>query len=373
MNFMQKDRETLEKFLPGLDEKLKTLSFEQTEKKGNPAIAIYRDSRGPCVLIPKEYGGLGASAAEGIRIHRALGSRSPSLALAVTMHNFTIAFLVEYTLYGEETKDMCRQVSEHSLYLASGFAEGKHNANVLTPSMTATPTEGGYLLNGSKKPLSLTHSMDILTASVMVQEPTGNRRALAVVPAQVEGLERHPFWNNAIMGGAENDHVELKDVFLPQEYLFFPDVEEDLDAVEAGGLIWFQLMVTASYVGVVSSLLERVLEKGNRGTAEGRVSAAMDLECATQALVGLALEMDAGERSPDLLARALYTRYSIQERLPQVALSCAEMLGGMDFINNPDVSMLLGAARLLAYHPPGRIGTVPSLDHYLNGGPLKMV
>ena len=149
-------------------------------------------------------GGKGATPVEAIQIHRAVAARSPSLAIAMTMHNFSVATLVEYLFYGDYTVELLQQIAGGQLLVASGFAEGRAGTSILDPTMKATPVEGGFLLNGSKKPCSLSNSMHILTASVAVPSNNGNgghRRAVAVVPADSEGIDRKPFWSSNVLRG----------------------------------------------------------------------------------------------------------------------------------------------------------------------------
>jgi alkylation response protein AidB-like acyl-CoA dehydrogenase len=335
---------------------------------------MLREREGTALLIPTEHGGKGASPVEAIQIHRAVATRSPSLAIAMTMHNFSVATLVEYLFYGDYTVELLKQISGGQLLVASGFAEGRPSTSILDPVMKAARQEGGgYRINGSKKPCSLSNSMHILTASVAVPNPTGNgsRRAVAVVPADAEGLSRKPFWRSTVLGGAESDEVSLTDVQVGDDQVFFPEVEESLDAVEAGGFLWFELLVSASYLGVASALVERVLA-GKRGDAVERTQLAIDAEGAMTALEGVARAMQTGERGEGILVQSLFVRFFVQQAIERISARATELLGGMAFIGSPDVAYLLAASRALAFHPPSRTSVAPALDGYLMGEPMRV-
>jgi alkylation response protein AidB-like acyl-CoA dehydrogenase len=98
MNFLRQERETLEKLLPGLDEALARIPLMEMERPGNPSIPVYRQLGGPGLLIPTRLGGRGASPLQAVRAQRAIACRAPSLAVATTMHHFTIATLMEVNL-----------------------------------------------------------------------------------------------------------------------------------------------------------------------------------------------------------------------------------------------------------------------------------
>jgi len=371
--FLWHERRLLEQFIPGLDSRLKAIPFEELEKPNNPAIAIYRELKGPSLLIPARHGGLGANVLEAVSIHRAIAARAPSLAVAVTMHNFSVATLVEYSFYGDYTDGFLKTVSSNQMFLASGFAEGRTGANIMIPTVRAERVNGGYKVNGSKKPCSLTHSMDLLTASVAVQgNGNGDLRAVAIIPANAEGIGRRPFWKNWILAGAESDELILQDVFVPEEYLFFPETQEVLDKVETGGLLWFELLIAASYLGIASALAERALVSG-KGTATDRAMPAIELEGAASALEGIAHSMLVGQRDDGMLAKCLATRYAVQGMIERSAALSAELLGGIAFVSSSEASYLLAASRALAYHPPSRVSMAPTLFNYLLDGSFRVV
>jgi len=375
MNLLKEERRTLEEFLPTLDAKLLAIPFKELERAGNPAIALYRELKGPALLIPTELGGGGATALQALRIQRAIGSRSPSLAIAVTMHNFSVATLVEYSLYGDYTKEFMQSVSADQLLVASGFGEGRTGTSILVPAMRADKVDNGYLVNGSKKPCSLTYSMHLLTASVGVKDETargGYKRGVAIIPADAKGLERRPFWGNEVLAGAESDELLLNDVFVPDELLFFPATQSTIDVVETGGFIWFEMLICASYIGMASALVERVLHE-KRGGASEQSMLGIELEAAMSALEAVAYSMMTGVRNDDMLARCLFVRFSAQQAIERVSAQSVELLGGMSFIRSSEVSYLYSASRALAFHPPSRHSIVSSLAAYLGGDAFRMI
>ncbi len=101
MSFLGTSREILDRYLPGLDKQLAGQPLLDLEKPGNPGLAMFGEAGGPALLVPSELGGLGATIAEAVHVQRAIGSRSPSLAVATTMHHFSVASLVELDAAGD--------------------------------------------------------------------------------------------------------------------------------------------------------------------------------------------------------------------------------------------------------------------------------
>ncbi|MDM9384586.1 acyl-CoA dehydrogenase [Chlorogloeopsis sp. ULAP01] len=377
MNFLKPERTILTKFLPDLDEKLAYIPLLEMEKPQNPAIKIFRELGGPGLLIPTKYKGLGATPVEAVRIQRAIASRAPSLAIATTMHHFSVATIVEMIAQGSGTGFewmLLEGIAKQNLYVASGFAEGRTGAGILSPNMQVKRTADGVTVSGSKKPCSLSASMDLLTASVSIPSKSGDGSELAVViipTTNTTGTERRPFWTNSVLAGAESDEVVLHDVKVPEQLISYTGSAENLDYVQTRGFLWFEMLISASYLGIASALVERTIAAG-KGTPSERTILAIEVEGAMAALEGLAQSMmvsDSNQGSYQL-ARALFVRYAVQGAIERVTAHAVELLGGMAFISSPEVAYLFTAARPLAFHPPSRLSISPALDKYLAGETL---
>lgn len=375
MRLLRAERDALEAALPGLDARLREIPFDDREGTAAPTIALYRDAGGSGLLIPAELGGSGVDPRGGARIQRAIASRSPSLALAATMHNFTIAALGEYRgVFAADIAELLRAVSGQRLLMASGIAEGRTGEGILRATMRGTRVAGGYRISGSKKPCSLSRSMDFLTATFLVEPEAAGapaRRAVALVPARSEGMTVARFWSSPVLAGAESDEVILRDVFAPDALVFFPECEDRLDQAEVAGMCWFEVLVTASYIGVASALAERVVEAG-RGDAAERARLFVELEGAMAAVEGVAGALGSEPRGDALLARALCARYLVQDSIGRAAALAAELLGGAAFIGSSEVAYLLAAARALAFHPPSRPAMSEPLAAFVDGAELRV-
>jgi len=377
MNLLRAEREALDGFIPGLDKYLSEIPLLELERPGSGALAKFRELGGPALLVPAEYSGLGASLLDAVRIQRAVGSRSPSLAVATTMHHFSVASLVELTAAGNGFEwAMLMAIAENSWLLSSGFAEGKPGQHILTPAMRGRPADGGLIVNGVKKPCSLTWSMNLMSASVAVADPdpdpTGtDRLAVVLIPADSAGIERAPFWQTTALAGAESDQVTLTDVFVPEALIFYPQDGESMDPIQARGFVWFELLVSASYLGAATNLAERVVARG-RGSDEDRAGLAIELETASAALEQVAIFAASAGDNDALLARALCARFATERAIERAVMAAAAALGGMAFIESPEVAYLLGAVRALAFHPPSRAAAAGPMARYLAGGPLTL-
>ncbi|WP_405859171.1 acyl-CoA/acyl-ACP dehydrogenase [Streptomyces sp. NBC_01515] len=383
MKFLHHERATVEALLPGLDAALARHPLAELESTPSPAIAEFRAAGGPALLVPTENAGIGADPLQAVRVQRAVGSRCPSLAVATTMHHFSIAGLVQAAAYGNGNGTntgtgaeglLLEAIAKEGLLLASGFAEGNTGQNILGPHITARRTDSGSIvLNGSKMPCSLSRSMDLLTASVMMKDDDGvDRLAVALIPAGSPGLEVRPFWSSPVLAGAESDQVVLTDVELDPAMVVFTQVTADAvpDELNIAGFLWFELLLTAGYVGVASALVERVLDKA--GGPQDPTPFLVDIEAAMLGVESVARAMDTEAWSDALLVDALSARYAAQDAIARTTTACQAALGGMAFITAPDSTYLASAATGLTFHPPSRSRMGAPLREFLNGAPLRI-
>jgi alkylation response protein AidB-like acyl-CoA dehydrogenase len=267
---------------------------------------------------------------------------------------------------------MLTAIAENSWLLSSGFAEGKPGQHILTPTMRGVPAAGGITVSGMKKPCSLTWSMNLMSASVAVTDPaTGtDRMAVVLIPADSAGIERAPFWKTNALAAAESDQVTLTEVFVPEALVFYPEDGEVMDPIQARGFVWFELLISASYLGAATNLAERAIARG-RGSDEDRAGMAIELEAVAAALEQVA-SVAATDDNDAVLARALYARFATERAIERVVMSAAAALGGMAFIESPEIAYLLGATRALAFHPPSRAAAAGPIARYLADGLLTL-
>ncbi len=378
MRSLDSARDVCEQFHPGLVKALGALTFAERETPGSPVIDLFRDHGGVGLLVPTEHGGHGADLVQAVQVMRALGSLSPSLAAAATMHHFTAATL--YALAPTEGRltaaqiDLLKSVVPERKIMASGWAEGRTEQNILVPAVTAIPVEGGYRLSGTKKPCSLSRSMDYLTASIAVPGPTGEPElAMALIPAGSAGISVHPFWGNDVLAAAESEEVRLDDVFIAEDLVIRTTAEDPdrMEALQLAGFVWFELLISSGYAGAAAALVEKVLER-NRGSATDQVQLVIKVESAFAVLEGAARAVLDGVDGEEAVATALVARFAAQQAIAESTAIALELLGGLDFITSSDSARLASGVRPLAFHPPSRNSVAEALVAYYNGDPLVL-
>jgi alkylation response protein AidB-like acyl-CoA dehydrogenase len=375
MKLLERERADLERYLPGLDGLLAETSSAELERPGSPGVKMFRDAGGPALVIPSEYKGLGADPVAAVRIQRAIGSRSPSLAVATTMHHFSVSSLVLLAAGGGNEWLLLEAIASQRMLVASGFAEGRPDGRILAPTMTATVTGEGLRVSGVKRPCSLARSMDLLTASVIVPgtDGQGDQLGVALIPSTDLGVSVTPFWASFALGGAESDQVTVDNVLVPND-LVVPTGPADgahLDEIQTAGFVWFELLMMGSYLGAATALVERAIAVDRVADSE-KLTLVTGVEAAMAAVENIAHQIPDGQRDERLLADALLVRYAVQDAIAAVVPRAVELLGGVNFMTSDDVGYLAAAVNGLSFHPPARAKMAGPLMEYLTGSSLRI-
>jgi alkylation response protein AidB-like acyl-CoA dehydrogenase len=371
---MRTDRGLLEALFPGLDDALSAVPLMELEQRGGPGLAIFQEAGAPGLLVPKERGGIGASPIEALRAQRAIASRSPSVAIGTNMHHLSIASFVEHldNFFADDAPEwaLVQGIAEQNMLVSSALAEGRSGVSNMAPTLRASRKGSEFVLNGSKKPCSLSKSMNLFSGTAVIESDDDQAGCIAfvIVPAGTPGMDVSRFWESPILAGAESDTVSFRDVTIPEALVVPTGMRpgEQMDKLLVRGWSWFELLVLGVYIGVASSLVERVQLAGKGTPAElGQLYA--DVEGAMAAAERVADLMTAELDASDLLARILLVRYSIQTPLMSVSSRAAELLGGIAFITDPAVGYLVSATRVLAFHPPSRSKALAALAAHAEG------
>jgi alkylation response protein AidB-like acyl-CoA dehydrogenase len=371
--FLAESRAVLERFAPGLDATLAQHGLTKLEAM-NPGDlkAIMRKFGLPGLWVSASRGGRGISPYDGIRIQRAIGARSPSMAVMLTMHNFTVGFCEALAEAVPCCANMLRHVASDNLLVASAFAEGRLGAGVLDSTVYVTRDGDGFRINGSKKPCTMAGCMDIITVGVAEVGADGNKRTgMAILPGDLPGISRHVFWKVPLLAAADNNELRFENVRVSADQVVLAgdndaEIAEIVALGEVTGLAWFEIVATASYLGAASGLAERVLTNVRVDPHE-RALLGSELETAQAALDGAVRLMQTAPADQSLLARVLLVRFAVQRIIERSAMHAAELAGGLAFVRDGEIINLLTASRCLAFHPISRKAAEPMLAQWLAG------
>ncbi len=377
---LQSALDATEHRLPGLVAALRARGLMDLEN-ADPAelCALLREYRAAGLIIPERFGGIGASPVETVEILRGVGALCPSLAVMMTMHHHTIATVVQLGAFAA-ADELLQGVAAYQLLVASAFAEGKPGSGIFNASVKVQPAEGGYLLSGTKKPCTMSHHMDVIAVGVAREQDDGSTvEGFAMVFTEGSPITRAPFWKTHVLRASDSNALVFDNVFVPDDRMLLPGADDDLEVAafaqraSLAGLCWFQLMVGATYLGVASALVERLLAKRNVDDFQ-LAQLAIELEGAHQALIGSARELEEdGSADENAYNKALCTRFLVQGAIERATNLAVELLGGMAFISSDEVPYLLAASRAICFHPISRTAAAPMLAQFLRESAAPIV
>jgi len=371
-NLLRTEREVLARALPGLEDALSALGFVGREVTEGAAIEAFRAYDGPGLLMPAEYGGLGCSALTALQVQIALGSLAPSLAVGTSMHHYKVAALASCrgTLPGIET--LLATIGENRWLVGSGGAEGQADGRLYEPTVTASENGLQILVNGTKRPCSLTWSMDVLSMMVRSTPESrfGGQLLHIFVNARDPTITKRQFWSNPVLLAAESHQVTLLDTPVDERMIVPIGTSESAAPFALAAYAWFELISCGAYLGCLARLVELCLEKP-RCPAERLAEWISTFETLRTALTTLAQELDR-KIEIDAMSRLLRIRYHMERQIAATSQQCLLTLGGLSFATDTEATYFASACLALHFHPPSFSSMAKNLADQVDGGNLVL-
>jgi alkylation response protein AidB-like acyl-CoA dehydrogenase len=230
------------------------------------------------LVVPAEYGGLGGTLRDLCAATYAIGTACPSTALAYFFHCSSVSRgllgleAIETgqfasTAEAAQVQNFCEKV----LYtmgrdgqLLGNFASetAKSSQSAVHISSEATPTDGGWLLNGVKSFGCNTGVADayLVTAKVAGYD-TAEGLALFLVPADAAGVSERPSWDALGMRGTASQGIVMENVFVPAaDALTVPGAFVKMMQMSRGSLLGNQCAISAIYLGAAKQAYDFALD-----------------------------------------------------------------------------------------------------------------
>lgn len=246
------------------------------DRDGTFPHANYRDlhTRGYLRLaVPVAYGGDGASIYEMVlaQEHLARGDGATALGVGMTLH--LMGRLYETQQWDERVYALvCRAILEQGALVNAAATEpemGSPSRGGL-PATTATPTDGGWLINGHKRLISMAPAVTLFSVSVRLPPsetmPDGGR-GNAIIRADSPGVRIENVWNDALsLRASGNSDLWLAEVFVPDDMLIDRVAAGAVGGKSPAALAWFSLMLSAVYLGIGQAACNAVVRYARERT-----------------------------------------------------------------------------------------------------------
>ncbi|MFI7301467.1 acyl-CoA dehydrogenase family protein [Streptomyces sp. NPDC050121] len=307
--------------------------------------------------IPEDFGGAGANLVEVAAAQRALGRIDPSAAVALNMHAFTVGLMVDYWKRHRDTTWMLLEgIARSGALVASAFAEPGGSPNFMASHSDAVPIDKGYRVSGVKYPCSLatTATLVCLTARVTDTDET----ILALVPSSSPGLDAEGEWPSLGMRESDTARLVLRDVEVDDRLVFHRGPADVIDENVTVGMAWFSVLLTATYHGVLSGLLDSAYRGqsasglfGQRTALLGR--ATRELLVLGSACRQLAADIDTGTIGGEAaMAAAVGLRATLSDSRDRVLSAITPVVGSRLYGRGQEAAGLALDSLAAHHHPP---------------------
>jgi len=228
------------------------------------------------LIIPEEYGGMGGGLRDLAAATFAMGTACPSTALAYFFHcsaasrGLLALEAIDEGLFDADEIPVVRAFAEKVLYtmgrdrkwLANFASESvKSEKAAITISTTATPTDGGFLLNGVK---SFGCATGVANRYLVTANLEGHKDARGLctffVDRDGKGVSEREKWDALGMRGTATHGLILEDVFVADDdALAIPGAFTRCMQVSRGSFVGNQLASIAVYAGAAWSVYQTTI------------------------------------------------------------------------------------------------------------------
>lgn len=230
----------------------------QHDREGSFPFANFADLREAGFLsmtVPRSHGGFEAPLSTFLRAQEDLAAGDGSTALALNMHLIRFGSEREAHTYPAPWFDeLCRGAVEDGwLCNTAATEEGLGSpAGGGLPETSASPVEGGWLLNGRKTFTTMAPILHYFITLATVQGDEARAPAIAnfMVLRDDPGVSIDPTWDTLGMRASGSHDLVLEDAFLPADRLLNRRQPGTPDARGGSGFAWFALGVSATTLGV---------------------------------------------------------------------------------------------------------------------------
>ena len=227
------------------------------------------------LIVPEAYGGLGGGLRDLTAATFAMGTACPSTALAYFFHCSSASRgllpleAVEGGLFDADEAPVVRAFAEKVLgrmgageWLANFASESAKSATAnVTIATEATPTDGGWLLNGVKSFGCATGVADrYLVTAKLAGSTTAADLCCFFVERDAPGVAERQRWDAIGMRATATHGIVLTDVFVPaDEALTLPGSFVKMLQMSRGSFVGNQLAATAVYVGAAQAVYDHAI------------------------------------------------------------------------------------------------------------------
>jgi acyl-CoA dehydrogenase len=199
-------------------------SVDREARFPKEAYAVAKSERLLGMLIPREFGGDGASISDAAEVSYILGQACGATSLIFSMHSIMIAILVRHAQSSAWHQGFMRKIADEQLLVASSTTEGLGGGDVRSSSCFVEPTGGGRM-KMTREATVLSYAVEadaLLTTSRRSAESAPSDQVLVALVKGDYHFEPLKDWNVMGMRGTSSAGHSLKATGLVEQVLPVP-------------------------------------------------------------------------------------------------------------------------------------------------------
>jgi acyl-CoA dehydrogenase len=334
--------------------------------------------------LPAEYGGLGLSVEQQVRLTIELGYTSPAFRSLFGTNNGIAGQVLVLAGTDEQRKQWLPRLASGEVVASFALTEpdaGSDPSSLVTSAVPVSgPDGGGWVIDGLKRYITNAPAADVFMvfARTDPQAPPGKGIGVFIVPAALDGISVAARDHKMGQAGAWTADVVFSGVRVPGNALVG-------EAAAAGyvtamrSLAHGRLVIAAMCVGVAARLIDesvgyaRERSQGGRPIGEYQLIQAMLADSQAEYMAARALVLDAAAKYDAGTDRRLApsaAKYFASEAVGRIADRAVQIHGGSGYIRGVPVERLYRDVRLFRiYEGTSQIQQLVIAREMLRSGP----
>jgi acyl-CoA dehydrogenase len=312
--------------------------------------------------LPAEYGGLGLSVTQQVRVAIELGYASPAFRSLFGTNNGIAGQVLVLAGTAEQRKQWLPQLASGEVVASFALTEpdaGSDPSRLTTtarPDMKGEGEVGGWVIDGLKRYITNAPAADVFLvfARTEPEAPPGKGIGVFIVPARTAGVAVAPRDHKMGQAGAWTADVAFTAVRVPADALIGQAAQAGYSTAMRS-LAHGRLTIAGVCVGVSARLIEesvsyaRQRSQGGHPIAEYQLVQAMLADSQTEYMAARALVLDAAaqyEAGTDRRLAPSAAKYFASEAVGRIADRAVQIHGGSGYIRGVPAERLYRDVRL---------------------------
>ena len=306
--------------------------------------------------LPTEYGGLGLSVEQQVRVTIELGYTSPAFRSLFGTNNGIAGQVLVLAGTEEQRKQWLPRLASGEVVASFALTEPDAGSDPSRLTTLATPEGDGWVIDGLKRYITNAPAADVFMvfARTDPQAPPGKGIGVFVVPASAPGVAVAARDHKMGQAGAWTADVAFTGVRVPGDALVGEAAQAGY-ATAMRSLAHGRLVIAAMCVGVAARLVDesvsyaRERSQGGHPIGEYQLVQAMLADSQTEYLAARALVLDAAvqyDAGTDRRLAPSAAKYFASEAVGRIADRAVQIHGGSGYIRGVPVERLYRDVRL---------------------------